>query len=355
MLTAEVLRRAVKFFYKVMSKENKENKNFDEFLEDKPIVAKSLLKVILILGLIALFLGAIAFVSFDWALSALVHSRKEVLVPDITNRKVVEALDLLEAPKLALRKIGSEFDANLPAGTIIRQLPQAGTSVREGKVVRVWVSQGSQNIKVPELVNLPLRNAELLLRQNHLSVGTKETAYSLTVEKGTIISQDPAAGETLNKGQAVNLVVSSGLPPSNLTLVPDFRHKKLADVNLWASTENMRVEIIEDVNSPFPNGTITEQKPLPDNEIGPQSIIKVVVSARPVQENEKMHHIHYELPQGKNDNFVKIILQDSLGEREILNEKKQPGSKIDLTVPYGGQATFRIYVDGILVREKEMK
>ena len=338
-----------------MSEENKENKNFDEFLEDKPIVAKSLLKVILILGLIAVFLGAIAFVSFDWALSALVHSRKEVLVPDLTNKKVVQALDLLETPKLALRKMGSEFDASLPAGTIIRQLPSAGTTVREGKVVRVWVSQGSQNIAVPLLVALPLRNAELLLRQNHLSVGTKETAYSLTAEKGTIISQQPEAGETLNKGQAVNLVISSGLPPSDLILVPDFRHKKLSDVNLWASTENMQVEIKEDKDSPFPNGTITQQKPAPDSEVEPQSTITVVVSTRPVQENEKVHHIHYELPQGKNDNRVKIILQDSLGEREILNETKQPGSKIDLNVPYGGMATFRIYVDGILVREKEMK
>ena len=68
-----------------------------------------------------------------------------------------------------------------------------------------------------------------------------------------------------------------------------------------------------------------------------------------------MHHIHYELPQGKNDNRVKIVIMDSTGEREVLNEMKQPGSKIDLTVPYGGQVTLRIYVDGILVREKEMK
>ena len=334
---------------------SEENKNFDEFLEDKPVVAKSILKVFFILGLIALFLGAIAFVSFDWALSALVHSRKEVPVPDITNKQVSAALDLLEGPKLALRKIGSEFDASLPAGTIIRQLPAAGTTVREGKVVRVWVSQGSENIAVPELVSLPLRNAELLLRQSYLTVGTKETAYSLTAEKGTIISQEPAAGELLNKGQAVNLVVSSGLPPSTLKLVPDFRHKKLADVNLWASAENMQIKMLEDKDSPFPNGTIINQNPQPDSEVAPQSIITVTVSTRPVQENEKMHHIHYELPQGKNDNRVKIVLQDAIGEREILNEVKQPGSKIDLTVPYGGQATFRIYVDGILVREKEMK
>lgn len=334
---------------------SEENKNFDEFLEDKPVVVKSLFKVFLILLLIAVFLGAIAFVSFDWALSALVHSRQEVLTPDIKNKSVAEALDLLEGPKLALRKIGAEFDSSLPAGTIIRQLPPAGTSVREGKVVRVWISQGSESILVPDLVNLPLRNAELKLRQSHLSVGTKETAYSLTAEQGTIISQEPAAGQTLSKGQAVNLVVSSGLPPSSLKLVPDFRYKKIADVNLWASAENMQVEIKEDPESLFPNGTIVQQNPEADAEIAPESTITIVISTRPVQEDEKMHHIHYELPQGKNDNRVKIVLQDSTGEREVLNEMKQPGSKIDLTVPYGGQATLRIYVDGILVREKEMK
>ena len=175
------------------------------------------------------------------------------------------------------------------------------------------------------------------------------------MEKGTIISQEPLAGQLLNKGQAVNLVVSSGLPPSTLKLVPDFRHKKLAEVNLWASNNNIQVEIDEDKDSPFPNGIIVKQNPNPDTEIAPESTIKVIVSARPVQDDEKMHHIHYELPQGKNDNRVKIILQDVLGEREILNETKQPGSKIDLTVPYGGQATLRIYVDGILVREKEIK
>ena len=48
-------------------------------------------------------------------------------------------------------------------------------------------------------------------------------------------------------------------------------------------------------------------------------------------------------------------MEDSIGQREVLNEMKQPGSKIDVNIPYAGSATFRIYVDGILVREKEMK
>jgi serine/threonine-protein kinase len=51
---------------------------------------------------------------------------------------------------------------------------------------------------------------------------------------------------------------------------------------------------------------------------------------------------------------VLITVQDDMGETEILNEQKQPGSKIDLEIPYIGKATLRIMADGVLVREREI-
>jgi serine/threonine-protein kinase len=327
----------------------------DDFLDDKPIVIKSLFKVIIIFAITAGFLAVAGFFSFDWAMSALVHSRKEVAVPDISKKFIEVGIDLLANAKLAMRKAGEEFQPELPAGTIIRQMPPAGTVVREGKIVRVWISQGAENIEVPDLVNMPLRNAELLIRQYHLTVGSKETAYSLTAEKGAVISQEPQPKTLLGKGAAVNIIVSDGAPPSAVRLMPDFRQKKLADVNLWASDSNIEVLITEDKESLFPSGTVVKQNPEPDAEVAPDSAIQITVSAREQSGDEKFNRIHYELPQGKNPNRVKIVVIDEIGEREILNETRQPGSKIDLTVPYGGSATFRIYVDGILVREKEMK
>ena len=68
-----------------------------------------------------------------------------------------------------------------------------------------------------------------------------------------------------------------------------------------------------------------------------------------------MYHLHYELPQGKKAMRVRIVLIDDNGEREVINESKQPGSKIDLEIPYSGKATFRILSDGILVRECEIQ
>lgn len=61
------------------------------------------------------------------------------------------------------------------------------------------------------------------------------------------------------------------------------------------------------------------------------------------------------MPQGKNASHVRVLLIDDLGEREMMNEMQQPGSKIDLELPYSGKATVRINVDGILVREREIQ
>ncbi|MDR0646705.1 MAG: PASTA domain-containing protein [Elusimicrobiota bacterium] len=335
----------------------KENKKYlpDDFLDDKPIFVKSLFKVIIIFVLIAAFLAVAGYFSFDWAVSALVHSRKEVAVPDISKKPVNAALDLLANANLAMRKAGEEYQPDLLSGSVIRQLPPAGTVVREGKVVRVWISQGSESIEVPDLSEISLRNAELLIRQLNLTVGNKDTAYSLTVDKGAVVSQEPEPLTLVVKGSSVNLVISNGPPPSSIRLMPDFRYKKLADVNLWASNADIEVNIAEDQDSPFQSGTVIKQTPDPDAEVSPDSPISITVSARPQNDEDKIYRIHYELPQGKNQNRVRIVIADEIGEREILNEMKQPGSKIDLNAPYGGNAVFRIYVDGILVREKDIK
>ncbi len=326
-----------------------------EILEGKRSASVKIFKAISALILIIAFLGAIAFVSFNWAFSALVHTRAEKPVPNLVNKDVDTALDLLANANLALRKAGEEYQPDIPAGAIIRQLPPAGILVREGKVIRVWVSQGKENVEVPDVTSMPLRDAEFTIRKAHLTVGKTETAYSIEVEEGNIISQSPAPSTLIVKGEAVNLVVSNGAPNSGIILVPDFRHKKFAEASNWASNNNLEISVTEDPQSFFPSGTILEQNPKVDTEIKTGETLQITISSNKEADGSKLHHIHYELPQGKNDNRVRIILIDDLGEKEILNEMKQAGSKIDINVPYGGEATVRIYVDGILVRQKELK
>ncbi len=332
-----------------MAAENQQN--FDDFL-NKP--KKSGRAKWIVAGVIVAFFAALIFVSIDWVFGALVHTRKEVTVPDITKKSITQALDMLAAQNLAIKQAGIEFAQDVPPGSVLRQIPSAGSTVREGRVIRVWLSQGDEMVFVPNTVGTDLRAAQLAIRQAGLLVDKVENAYSLTYEKGLIVAQNPKADSMVQKGEKVSLTLSNGAPPSSVVLVPNFKSKKLAVATLWASSQNINLIIREDKDSVFPNGTIAEQHPAADTQIAPGTNVEIIVSRREIAEDEKTYHLHYEMPQGKKASRVRVVLEDETGESEILNENKQPGSKIDLEIPYSGKATIRVFTDGVLVREREV-
>lgn len=325
--------------------------SFEDFFK-RPL--RTRLKAWIIAGVIAVFFLVLIFISIDWVFGALVHTRKEVQVPDITQKPVTAALNALAANNLALKQAGVEFAKDVPSGSVLRQLPTAGSTVREGRIIRVWISQGDEMTFVPNVVGSDLRAAQLAVRQAGLLVNKVENAYSLTHEKGLIVSQSLKADSMVEKGQGIDLVISNGQPPSSVVLVPNFKNKKLSEATLWASAQNIDLIIKEDPDSVFPNGTIAAQNPEGDSQMTPGSNLEVTVSRRQVEGDEKVYHLHYEMPQGKNASRVRVLLIDELGEREMMNDMQQPGSKIDVEIPYSGKATVRISVDGVLVREREV-
>lgn len=325
--------------------------SFEDFFK-RPLRTRR--KVWIIAGVVAVFFLVLIFISIDWVFGALVHTRKEVQVPDITQKPVTAALNALAANNLALKQAGVEFAKDVPSGSVLRQLPTAGSTVREGRIIRVWISQGDEMAFVPNVVGSDLRAAQLAVRQAGLLVNKVENAYSLTHEKGLIVSQSLKADSMVEKGQGIDLVISNGQPPSSVVLVPNFKNKKLSEATLWASAQNIDLIIKEDPDSVFPNGTIAAQNPEGDSQMTPGSNLEVTVSRRQVEGDEKVYHLHYEMPQGKNASRVRVLLIDELGEREMMNDMQQPGSKIDVEIPYSGKATVRISVDGVLVREREV-
>lgn len=325
--------------------------SFEDFFK-RPLRTRR--KAWIIAGVIAVFFLVLIFISIDWVFGALVHTRKEVQVPDITQKPVTAALNALAANNLALKQAGVEFAKDVPSGSVLRQLPTAGSTVREGRIIRVWISQGDEMAFVPNVVGSDLRAAQLAVRQAGLLVNKVENAYSLAHEKGLIVSQSLKADSMVEKGQGIDLVISNGQPPSSVVLVPNFKNKKLSEATLWASAQNIDLIIKEDPDSVFPNGTIAAQNPEGDSQMTPGSNLEVTVSRRQVEGDEKVYHLHYEMPQGKNASRVRVLLIDELGEREMMNDMQQPGSKIDVEIPYSGKATVRISVDGVLVREREV-
>ncbi|MCX5794189.1 MAG: PASTA domain-containing protein [Elusimicrobia bacterium] len=306
---------------------------------------------------VSLALVVAVFALLQWGIEGVIHDRKTQTMPELKGRSISAALDLLSPLNIGLRKEGTEFNNAVPIASVLRQYPAAGTVVREGKIVRVVVSQGGETVLTPSIVGLPLRNGEMLLRQSQLVLGEVNESYSLKFEKGTVLSQEPKAEASVERNALVNVTVSGGSPPTGVNLMPDFLRKNIQEVQSWASTAGATLSSRKDLSSPFAYGTILSQEPAPDTPLSAAAKVSVVISGKLGKSGEAgpaVTNFHYELPQGGSESLVRIVVSDKYGERELFNGLRRPGSKIDLPVQETGGAHVRIFLNGILVDERDM-
>lgn len=94
-----------------------------------------------------------------------------------------------------------------PAGTIVKQNPKAGRTVKEGQKITLTVSLGTQYITIPETKNMVAEDAEQTLKDMGLRV-TKKPMVDATVAPGAVIYTQPAAGETVTGDSMVIVYVS---------------------------------------------------------------------------------------------------------------------------------------------------
>lgn len=301
-------------------------------------------------------LAALCFFMLQWGMAGIIHSRKIQVTPDLQGKSISGVLDLLAPLKLSLLKEGTEFNNTVAIGSVLRQVPPAGTKVREGKAIRVIVSKGGSTVFAPKIMGLPLRNAEMMLRQTQLTLGEVSESYSLRMEKGLVLSQDPRAETSVEQNSMVNVVVSAGAPPDDILLVPEFLRKNVAEVSRWASSHGVSLTIDKDVNSLFPYGTILAQEPETDAIVTDETQLMITISGKAAGKKSKkgMVNLEYQVPQGSSDSLVRIQLIDAQGERELFNGMRSPGSKIAVPVPESGNARIKIFLNNILVEERDL-
>lgn len=136
---------------------------------------------------------------------------------------------------------------------------------------------GGNNATVPDLRGKTTAEAQLLLESVGLTVGTQTPTPDENAIKGTIVGQDPAAGERLEKGQAVNIKVSIG---KGETLVPDLIDlSSTNDARAVLATSNLVLGKIIQKDSDKPEGTILEQNPIAGSSVEAGSRVDVAISS----------------------------------------------------------------------------
>jgi serine/threonine-protein kinase len=222
------------------------------------------------------------YFAFNMVMTALIHNKKEVVVPNIVGKSLYDAIEELSKGGFGFKKDDEEFNQGVPAGTILRQNPSAGMSVREGKLVRVTISQGGEIIHVPNLIGQTLRSADIALRYSSLVMGEVSKKYSIVAEKGIVLSQDIAAESAVDKDSVVNIVVSDGLPPEGIVLMPDFVNKSLEEAKIWAIQRHITINVINEEVSGTEIDIVIRQFPEADTDITNTKIINLYIAANTV-------------------------------------------------------------------------
>lgn len=310
---------------------------------------KLLLKLLLAF---LIFLGVTIFL-FNQLVRTIVHQKKVVTLPNIVGKPIEEALDLLSSLNLGMQKINERYDKKFSPGTIIQQIPSPGMTVREGKNIRVVLSRGGEILFVPNLIGQSLRSAEVVLRRTGLALGEIAQSYSLNIEKGKIIRQTPLVGAAVSKDSLVNLVLSLGSPPPGMVLMPDFISKDISEAEQWAEQNGLKIkQVEEDINSTLSKGTILKQSPALDTVVSKGSEIKFLVSGEMKETLKKLYWLHYEIPQAGEEKKIRVLLEDSSGERMIYEKTHSPGTKIDLPLATQDKTKIKIFSDDIIVEER---
>ena len=225
-------------------------------------------------------LGLIAVLTFGFLIGAFLSygefwSNSEVKVPDVVGKQADVAKKLLEDSKLRVN-IAETYDANMPAGKVVSQTPEAGATVKEKRLVTIYVSKGGENIEMPDLRGLTKASAEAKLKKLGLKLGTVDEEYA-DEDAGMVINQNPRAGSQIAKGQAVNITISKG-KKTKKTNVPDFTGSMINSVETQLKSLNLHIGNVVEVESPKPAGTILKQSPAGGTAIDEGSSIEFTVA-----------------------------------------------------------------------------
>ncbi|MEA2687267.1 MAG: eukaryotic-like serine/threonine-protein kinase, partial [Actinomycetota bacterium] len=136
-------------------------------------------------------------------------------IDDVRGRKLDAATETLEKAGFQVRTV-RRTDAAVVVDTVIDQDPKPGPGKR-GATITLIVSNGPEQVRVPEVRGRPADEAANLMGQAGFKTQTR-TEQSTTVGSGLVIRTEPDAGSRLDKNETVTLVVSVG-PPAT-TAVP---------------------------------------------------------------------------------------------------------------------------------------
>ena len=302
-------------------------------------------------GIIAI--AIIAFLSgILWTLAGNIFGA-EVGVPNIVGKDIAQADEELRQQGLVLKVIGRENNDSAAVDSIIKQDPLPGRKVKAGREIEVILSQGIEQVKVPNVTGVTLSDATTRLSNKGLNLGTIDNVWDEKYAEGIVISQDPLVDTNVSAGTKVNLSVSKGKQPPRAA-VPDV--KGLTVTEATAKLQGAKMElgtVTRAASTAYFAEQVASQEPAAGIQIEEGAKINVVVSTGPGP-TAQTRRLEFQLPDDKRTYRVVINVTDVQGKREVYDERHDRGDMVTVGITYYGTGTAEVVLDGTSWRSYEL-
>ena len=221
-------------------------------------------------------LAAVVTVVLLWVILRMlnIYTRhgSSITVPDFKGVHISMLEEMASEHDLEYAINDSLYDFSLPKGTVVLQDPLPGTQVKKNrKIYLTVVALRPEQVSMPNLIDLTLRQASAMLETYGLSVGT--LTYVPDIAHNAVLKQkfkgkEIRGGETIEKGSSIDLVLGQGAE-NNRTTVPDLYGLKQSQAlrMLQEASLNIGSEIFEDGNDTT-TARVYKQKPAAGSGMG---------------------------------------------------------------------------------------
>ncbi len=242
-------------------------------------IKKILLHLLVITGIAVLF----GFLFLKVYLPLYTNHGETVSVPDLSGYEYPEASSLLDNSGLQYEvSLDSGFSTELPALAVLKQIPEANAQVKNGR--KIYLTLNARNaplIKMPNLVNMPLKNVQEILSNIGLERG--DIVYVPDIGINVVLEQryrgvTVREGFEIPKGARIDLVVGDGMG-NQLLLAPDLVGMEEEDAEFLILGSGLRVGTKNHTSSDsVAPGKVFLQAPPAGSEVRTGDLIDIWIS-----------------------------------------------------------------------------
>src|SRR5215210_3668696 len=194
-------------------------------------------------------------------------------VPGVAGRKQAVAEKMMQEAGFET-DVRRETSDTVPSGRVISTSPEENSQLEKGRTVVLVVSEGREQVGVPDVVGKSEEEARSALEGAGLRAEVSREA-SEAEEPGTVLRQDPASGRKVDKGSAVKIVVAEAPPDVD---VPDVVDQKQDEARQALRDAGFEVRVrSETVDTLDQDGVVIDQDPAGGEQLRKGSRVTIVV------------------------------------------------------------------------------